>query len=223
MRIDKLTTQLQQALAEAQSLCIAQDHPYIEAAHVVLALLQQPEGSGRALLERAGARLPALKTGLEGLLARIAKVQGGDGQVQVSRELSQLLNLAEKEAGKRGDHYVASEMLLLALMDKEGVGECGKALREAGLSRTSLETAIQALRGGHSVQSPEAEGQREALKKYTVDLTERASLGKLDPVIGRDDEIRRAIQILQRRTKNNPVLIGEPGVCLLYTSDAADE
>lgn len=212
MRIDKLTTQLQQALAEAQSLCIAQDHPYIEAAHVVLALLQQPEGSGRALLERAGARLPALKTGLEGLLARIAKVQGGDGQVQVSRELSQLLNLAEKEAGKRGDHYVASEMLLLALMDKEGVGECGKALREAGLSRTSLETAIQALRGGHSVQSPEAEGQREALKKYTVDLTERASLGKLDPVIGRDDEIRRAIQILQRRTKNNPVLIGEPGV-----------
>lgn len=212
MRIDKLTTQLQQALAEAQSLCIAQDHPYIEPAHVVLALLQQPEGSGKALLERAGARLPALKTGLEGILSRIAKVQGNDGQVQVGRELAQALNLAEKEASKRGDHYIASEMLLLAFMEKDGLGECGKALRESGLSRASLESAIQALRGGQAVQSPEAEGQREALKKYTVDLTERARQGKLDPVIGRDDEIRRAIQILQRRTKNNPVLIGEPGV-----------
>ena len=212
MRIDKLTTQLQQALAEAQSLCIAQDHPYIEPAHVVLALLQQPEGSGKALLERAGARIPALKTGLEGILSRIAKVQGNDGQVQIGRELAQALNLAEKEAGRRGDHYIASEMLLLAFMEKDGLGECGKALRESGLSRASLESAIQALRGGQAVQSPEAEGQREALKKYTVDLTERARQGKLDPVIGRDDEIRRAIQILQRRTKNNPVLIGEPGV-----------
>ena len=212
MRIDKLTTQLQHALAEAQSLCIAQDHPYIEPAHVVLALLQQPEGSGKALLERAGARIPVLKTGLEGVLSRIAKVQGSDGQVQVSRELTQALNLAEKEASKRGDHYIASEMLLLALMEKEGLGECGKALRESGLSRASLEAAIQALRGGQTVHSPDAEGQREALKKYSVDLTERARQGKLDPVIGRDDEIRRAIQILQRRTKNNPVLIGEPGV-----------
>jgi ATP-dependent Clp protease ATP-binding subunit ClpB len=122
------------------------------------------------------------------------------------------LNLAEKEASKRGDHYIASEMLLLALMEKEGLGECGKALRESGLSRASLEAAIQALRGGQTVHSPDAEGQREALKKYSVDLTERARQGKLDPVIGRDDEIRRAIQILQRRTKNNPVLIGEPGV-----------
>ncbi|MEY3105018.1 MAG: ATP-dependent chaperone ClpB, partial [Pseudomonadota bacterium] len=212
MRIDKLTTQLQHALAEAQSLCITQDHPYIEPAHVVLALLQQPEGSGKALLERAGARIPVLKTGLEGVLSRIAKVQGSDGQLQVSRELTQALNLAEKEASKRGDHYIASEMLLLALMEKEGLGECGKALRESGLSRASLEAAIQALRGGQTVHSPDAEGQREALKKYSVDLTERARQGKLDPVIGRDDEIRRAIQILQRRTKNNPVLIGEPGV-----------
>ena len=212
MRIDKLTTQLQHALAEAQSLCITQDHPYIEPAHVVLALLQQPEGSGKALLERAGARIPVLKTGLEGVLSRIAKVQGSDGQVQVSRELTQALNLAEKEASKRGDHYIASEMLLLALMEKEGLGECGKALRESGLSRASLEAAIQALRGGQTVHSPDAECQREALKKYSVDLTERARQGKLDPVIGRDDEIRRAIQILQRRTKNNPVLIGEPGV-----------
>ena len=212
MRIDKLTTQLQQALADAQSLCLAQDHPYIEPAHVVLALIQQSDSSGRALLERAGARIPALKTGLEGVLARIAKVQGNDGQVQVSRELAQVFNLAEKEAGKRGDQYLASEMFLLALMEKDGLGEAGKAMRESGLSRAALESAIQALRGGQAVGSPEAEAQREALKKYTVDLSDRARQGKLDPVIGRDDEIRRAIQILQRRTKNNPVLIGEPGV-----------
>jgi len=212
MRLDKLTTQLQQALAEAQSLCLAQDHPYIEPAHVVLAMLQQAEGSGKLLLERAGVRLPALRSALDAQIARIAKVQGTDGQVQLSRDLSQALNLADKEAGKRGDQFIASEMLLLALMEKDGLGECGKALREAGLTRAALEAAIKALRGGETVQSPDAEGQREALRKYTLDLTERARQGKLDPVIGRDDEIRRAIQILQRRTKNNPVLIGEPGV-----------
>ena len=212
MRIDKLTTQLQQALADAQSLCLAQDHPYIEAAHVVLAMLQQSEGSGKSLLERAGARLPALRSALEAQIARIAKVQGSNAQVQVGRELAQALNLAEKEAGKRGDQFIASEMLLLALMEKDGLGECGKAMREAGLTRSALEASIKMMRGGESVQSPEAEGQREALRKYTLDLTERARQGKLDPVIGRDDEIRRAIQILQRRTKNNPVLIGEPGV-----------
>jgi ATP-dependent Clp protease ATP-binding subunit ClpB len=212
MRIEKFTTQLQQALAEAQSLCLAQDHPYIEPAHVVLAMLHQGEGSGKLLLERAGARIPALRSALEAQIARIAKVQGADGQVQLSRELLQALNLAEKEAGKRGDQFIASELLLLALMEKDGLGECGKAMREAGLTRAALESAIRALRGGESVQSPAAEGQREALRKYTLDLTERARQGKLDPVIGRDDEIRRAIQILQRRTKNNPVLIGEPGV-----------
>ncbi|MBM3380045.1 MAG: ATP-dependent chaperone ClpB [Betaproteobacteria bacterium] len=212
MRIEKFTTQLQQVLGEAQSLCLAQDHPYIEPAHVVLAMLQQVEGSGKLLLERAGARIPALRSALEAQIARIAKVRGTDGQVQLSRELSQALNLAEKEAGKRGDQFIASELLLLALMEKDGLGECGRAMREAGLTRAALESAISALRGGESVQSPDAEGQREALRKYTLDLTERARKGKLDPVIGRDDEIRRAIQILQRRTKNNPVLIGEPGV-----------
>jgi len=133
MRLDKLTTQLQQALAEAQSLCLAQDHPYIEPAHVVLAMLQQAEGSGKLLLERAGVRLPALRSALDAQIARIAKVQGTDGQVQLSRDLSQALNLADKEAGKRGDQFIASEMLLLALMEKDGLGECGKALREAGL------------------------------------------------------------------------------------------
>jgi ATP-dependent Clp protease ATP-binding subunit ClpB len=175
-------------------------------------MLHQGEGSGKLLLERAGARIPALRSALEAQIARIAKVQGADGQVQLSRELLQALNLAEKEAGKRGDQFIASELLLLALMEKDGLGECGKAMREAGLTRAALESAIRALRGGESVQSPAAEGQREALRKYTLDLTERARQGKLDPVIGRDDEIRRAIQILQRRTKNNPVLIGEPGV-----------
>jgi ATP-dependent Clp protease ATP-binding subunit ClpB len=173
-------------------------------------VIGQADGSGRALLERAGVRMPALKTAVDAALKRVATVSGTGGDIQVGRDTVRLLNLAEKEATRRGDQYVATEMVLLALADDQG--DVGRIAREAGLNRKSLETAIDAVRGGQTVGSPEAEGQREALKKYTVDLTERARAGKLDPVIGRDDEIRRAIQILQRRTKNNPVLIGEPGV-----------
>ena len=210
MRQDKLTTQFQQALADAHSLALASDHQYIEPAHLRSAVIGQADGSGRALLERAGVRMPALKTAVDAALKRVATVSGTGGDIQVGRDTVRLLNLAEKEATRRGDQYVATEMVLLALADDQG--DVGRIAREAGLNRKSLETAIDAVRGGQTVGSPEAEGQREALKKYTVDLTERARAGKLDPVIGRDDEIRRAIQILQRRTKNNPVLIGEPGV-----------
>jgi ATP-dependent Clp protease ATP-binding subunit ClpB len=210
MRLDKLTTQFQQALADAQSLALNNDHQYIEPVHLLSALIGQPDGSGRALLERAGVRIPALKSAVDGAIGRLPQVSGTSGDVQVGRDLVGLLNLCEKEAGKRGDQFIASELFLLVLADDKG--EAGRLAREAGLARKSLESAIDSVRGGQPVGSAEAEGQREALKKYTVDLTERARAGKLDPVIGRDDEIRRAIQILQRRTKNNPVLIGEPGV-----------
>jgi len=210
MRLDKLTTQFQQALAEAQSLANGSDHPYVEPLHLLSAILAQPEGSGRALLERAGVRIPALRAAVDAGLRRIAQVSGTGGELQIGRDTVNLLNLAEKEATRRGDQYIATEMFLLALADDKT--EAGRIARESGLQKKALETAIDAVRGGQSVDSAQAEDQREALKKYTVDLTERARAGKLDPVIGRDDEIRRAIQILQRRTKNNPVLIGEPGV-----------
>jgi len=207
MRADKLTTLLQQALADAQSLANQSDHPYIEPAHLLKAMLQQADGP-RSLLQRAGVNLRALEDAADVALSRIAPVQGGE--LQPGRDLVTLLQGAEKEASKRGDQFIASEMLLLALADAKT--DLAQAARSAGLTRKALESAIDAVRGGAKVDSAEAEGQREALKKYTLDLTERARLGKLDPVIGRDDEIRRAIQVLQRRTKNNPVLIGEPGV-----------
>ncbi|MFP5461612.1 MAG: ATP-dependent chaperone ClpB, partial [Gammaproteobacteria bacterium] len=210
MRLDKLTTQFQQALADAQSLALANDNQYIEPAHLLAAIVAEAGGSGRALLERAGVRVPSLKTALDGAIKRLPQVSGTGGEVQVGRDLVNLLNLCEKEAGKRGDQFIATEMFLLALTEDKG--EAGRAAKEAGLTRKALEAAIDAVRGGQTVGDQAAEGQREALKKYTIDLTERARQGKLDPVIGRDDEIRRAIQILQRRTKNNPVLIGEPGV-----------
>ena len=210
MRPDKLTTQFQSALADAQSLALASDHQYIEPLHLLSAVIGQPDGSGRALLERAGVRVGALKSAADAALKRIPQVSGTAGDVQVGRDTVKLLNLSEKEATRRGDQFVATEMFLLALTEDQG--EAGRIAREAGLERRALETAIDAVRGGQSVGNAEAEGQREALKKYTIDLTERARAGKLDPVIGRDDEIRRTIQILQRRTKNNPVLIGEPGV-----------
>ena len=210
MRIDKFTTQLQQALGEAQSLALANDNQYIDPLHLLVALVAQTDGSGRALLERAGVRIGPLKSAAESAIKRLPQVSGAGGDVQVGRELVNLLNLAEKESMKRGDQFVATEMFLLALADDKG--EAARVARDAGLGRKPLEAAIDAVRGGAKVASAEAEGQREALKKYTIDLTERARQGKLDPVIGRDDEIRRAIQILQRRTKNNPVLIGEPGV-----------
>ncbi|HNW64783.1 MAG TPA: Clp protease N-terminal domain-containing protein, partial [Piscinibacter sp.] len=208
MRQDKLTSQFQQALAEAQSLAVTRDNPYIEPIHVLAAMLAQDEGP-RALLERAGVRLPALQTAVDTTLNGLPQVQGGE-PVGAGRDLVSLLQGAEKEASKRGDQFIASEMFLLAL--SEAKTDLAGVVRGHGLTRKGLEAAIDAVRGGQKVDSAEAEGQREALKKYTIDLTERARKGKLDPVIGRDDEIRRAIQVLQRRTKNNPVLIGEPGV-----------
>ncbi|MDB5909539.1 MAG: clpB, partial [Massilia sp.] len=210
MRQDKLTTKLQEALADAQSLAVGNDNQYIEPVHLLLALLNQDDGSTRSLLQRAGVNVTSLTNALKSALDRLPKVQGTGGETQISRELMNVLNLADKAAQKHGDQFISSEMVLLALTEDKS--EAGKLAREAGLTRKALESAIQAVRGGETVNSAEAEGQREALKKYTLDLTERARQGKLDPVIGRDDEIRRTIQILQRRTKNNPVLIGEPGV-----------
>ncbi|MCX7251298.1 MAG: ATP-dependent chaperone ClpB, partial [Burkholderiales bacterium] len=208
MRADKLTTKFQEALGEAQTLALGSDHAYIEPAHVLAAMLAQQDGP-RSLLQRAGVNLPALAQEADAAIRKLPQVQGQE-QVQVGRDMVSLLQAAEKDAIKRGDQFVASESFLLALADSKT--DLAAAARQAGLQRKTLEAAIVAVRGGQSVDNPEAEGQREALKKYTLDLTERARLGKLDPVIGRDDEIRRAIQVLQRRSKNNPVLIGEPGV-----------
>lgn len=210
MRYDKFTTKFQQALAEAQSLAIGNDQQFIEPQHLLLALLEQEDGGTASLLQRAGANAGALKAALRGALERLPKVEGHGGDVSVGRDLGNLLNLTDREAQKAGDQFIASEMFLLALTTDKG--ETGRLMKEHGVTRAALEQAVQAVRGGQNVASQEAEGQREALSKYTLDLTERARAGKLDPVIGRDDEIRRAIQILQRRTKNNPVLIGEPGV-----------
>ncbi|HQW21254.1 MAG TPA: ATP-dependent chaperone ClpB [Rhodocyclaceae bacterium] len=210
MRYDKFTTKFQQALAEAQSLAIGNDQQFIEPQHLLLALLEQDDGGTASLLQRAGANAVALKAALHKALERLPKVEGHGGEVSVGRDLGNLLNLTDKEAQKADDQFIASEMFLLALTQDKG--EAGRLMKEHGVTRAVLEQAVQAVRGGQNVGSQEAEGQREALKKYTMDLTERARQGKLDPVIGRDDEIRRAIQILQRRTKNNPVLIGEPGV-----------
>jgi ATP-dependent Clp protease ATP-binding subunit ClpB len=208
MRQDKMTTKFQEALADAQSLALGKDHAYIEPAHVVLAMIAQSDGP-RAILQRSGVNVGALQAAAQGLVDRMPQVEGQE-QVTVGRELMSLLQGAEKEAIKRKDQFIAGELFLLALTDAKT--DMGRAAKEAGLTRKALESAIDAVRGGESVNSADAEDQRESLKKYCVDLTERARLGKLDPVIGRDDEIRRAIQVLQRRTKNNPVLIGEPGV-----------
>ena len=208
MRIDKLTTKFQEALSDAQSLALGKDHAYIEPAHVLAAMLQQQDGP-KALLQRAGVNLAALTLTVNSAVERLPQVTGQD-QVQVGSELVKLFQVAEKESIKRGDSFIASELFLLALTESKS--ELARAVKDTGLGRSNLEAAINAVRGGENVNSADAEGQRESLKKYCLDLTERARLGKLDPVIGRDDEIRRAIQVLQRRTKNNPVLIGEPGV-----------
>ena len=210
MRFDKLTTKFQQALSDAQSIAVGNDQQFIEPQHVLRALLDQEDGGTVSLLQRAGVNVPPLKAALAKAIDRLPKVEGHGGEVSIGRDLNNLLNVTDKEAQKRGDQFIASEMFLLALCDDKG--ETGRLLKEHGLGRKALEAAIEAVRGGGSVGSQDAEGQREALAKYCLDLTERARAGKLDPVIGRDDEIRRAIQILQRRTKNNPVLIGEPGV-----------
>jgi ATP-dependent Clp protease ATP-binding subunit ClpB len=208
MRIEKLTTKFQEALGEAQTLALSNDHAYITPAHVLVAMLRQEDGP-KALLQRAGVNIAQLLSAAETYMKKQPQVQGQE-QISVDRDMGILLQAAEKESIKRGDQFVAGELFLLVLSDSKA--EVGNIVRANGMTRKSLESAIDAVRGGQNVNSADAEDQRESLKKYCIDLTERARLGKLDPVIGRDDEIRRAIQVLQRRTKNNPVLIGEPGV-----------
>ncbi|OYQ40209.1 ATP-dependent chaperone ClpB [Rhodoferax sp. TH121] len=208
MRIEKLTTKFQEALSEAQSLALGNDNQYIEPVHLLAAMIRVDDGP-KALMNRAGVNVAGLLASAEAAIKRLPQVQGHE-QVTVGRDMVSLLQAAEKESIKRGDQFIAGELFLLALADHKG--DAGNLARANGLTRKSLEAAIDAVRGGQAVDSADAEEQRESLKKYCIDLTERARLGKLDPVIGRDDEIRRAIQVLQRRTKNNPVLIGEPGV-----------
>ncbi len=210
MRMDKLTTKFQQALADAQSLALGRDHQFIEPLHLMTALLDQEGGTTRSLLSKSDVNVNALRTKLSQMLDRLPTVEGAGGEVHVSNNLATLLNLTDKYAQKRGDQYISSELFLLAALEDKS--EFGRLLKEAGVSKNGIEKAIEAMRGGQKVEDPSAEEGRQALEKYTIDLTERAEQGKLDPVIGRDDEIRRVIQILQRRTKNNPVLIGEPGV-----------
>ena len=208
MRIDKLTTKFQEALSDAQTLALGNDHAYIDPLHLLVAMLRQSDGP-TALLQRAGVNVAALTPAVENAMKQLPQVQGHD-QVQVGPDLGKLLQATEKEALQRGDQFIASELFLLALADSDT--KAAKLAKEHGLTRKAMEAAINAVRGGQTMDSAEGESQRDALKKYTLDLTERARQGKLDPVIGRDDEIRRAIQVLQRRSKNNPVLIGEPGV-----------
>jgi ATP-dependent Clp protease ATP-binding subunit ClpB len=208
MRLDKLTTKFQEALSDAQSLALAKDQAYVEPCHLLVAMLRQDDGP-RTLLVRSGVNIAGLLKDSEEAIAKLPEVHGQD-QVQVGRDLVTLMQSAEKESLKKGDQFVASEMFLLALSDSKS--DLGQLARRYGLSRQNLGAAVESLRGGDTVKSADEESQRGALKKYTLDLTERARMGKLDPVIGRDDEIRRAIQVLQRRSKNNPVLIGEPGV-----------
>jgi len=210
MRFDKFTTKLQEAFAEAQSMALGKDQQYIEPEHLLLALLNQDDGGVAGLVAKAGGNGNRLKQQLEQAISRLPVVEGTPGDVMVSRDLTQLLNVADKEAQKRGDQYIASELFLLAVAGDKG--QAGRLLKQGGVSRATLEKAIEEVRGGETVSGQADESQRQALQKYTLDLTERARQGKLDPVIGRDEEIRRCIQILQRRTKNNPVLIGEPGV-----------
>ena len=210
MRMDKFTNPLQLALADAQSLAVGRDHNYIEPQHLLLALLQQDGGISKPLLGQAGANLQSLQSAAEQALAELPRVTGGAGDVHLSADSGRVLNLADKLSQQHGDAYISSEMVLLALL--QGKTAASKLLAAAGVTEPGLEQAIAALRGGESVDNPEAEEARQALDKYTIDLTELAEAGKLDPVIGRDDEIRRTIQVLQRRTKNNPVLIGDPGV-----------
>jgi ATP-dependent Clp protease ATP-binding subunit ClpB len=210
MRMDKLTSRFQQALSDAQSLAVGRDHQMIEPAHVLVALLDQQGGSTRPMLQQAGVNVGSLRARLGELLDKLPKVAGQEGNLSVGNDLSRLLNLTDKLAQQRGDAFIASELFVLACAEDKG--EVGNALRASGADKVRLIAAIDKLRGGDKVQSENAEEQRQALEKYCIDLTARAENAKLDPVIGRDEEIRRTIQVLQRRTKNNPVLIGEPGV-----------
>ncbi len=210
MRMDKLTGKFQAALADAQSMALGKDHQFIEPVHLMLALLDQDGGSIKPLLAQLGVDTQMLRTDLVKELGRLATVSGSGGDVQISNELARLLNLTDKLAQKRNDKFISSELFLLAACEEKG--SLYDLLQKAGVIKKNVEIAIDKMRGGESVNDPNAEDQRQALSKYTINLTERAEQGKLDPVIGRDDEIRRTIQVLQRRTKNNPVLIGEPGV-----------
>ncbi|NGP52143.1 ATP-dependent chaperone ClpB [Thioalkalivibrio sp. XN8] len=210
MRMDRLTSKFQMALADAQSLAVGRDHQYIEPVHVMVALLDQQGGGLRHLLDKAGVNVNRLRSRLGEALDRLPRVEGTPGEVHISRDLDRMLNVTDKLAQQRHDQYISSELFALAALEDKGA--LGEAMREAGAVKNALEKAIEEVRGGKQVDDPSAEETRQALEKYTIDLTERAEQGKLDPVIGRDDEIRRTIQVLQRRTKNNPVLIGEPGV-----------
>ncbi|MCP4008993.1 MAG: ATP-dependent chaperone ClpB [Proteobacteria bacterium] len=208
--MDKLTSKFQLALQDAQSLAVGRNHQFIEPAHLMLTMLDQQGGTVRPLLTKTGAVIPELRSNLDKMIETMPQVEGAEGEVHMSNDLGKLLNLCDKYAQKKGDDYIASELFLLAALEDKG--QLGKTLKALGLSRDLISKAIDEMRGGQAVTDPNAEEQRDALDKYTIDLTERAEQGKIDPIIGRDDEIRRAIQILQRRTKNNPVLIGEPGV-----------
>ncbi len=210
MRMDKLTTKFQMALADAQSLAVGRDHQFIEALHLMTALLDQQGGTVRHLLSQTGVNVNALRSQLGDALDRLPKVEGSAGEVHISNDLGRLLNVTDKLAQQRKDQFISSELFILAALDDRA--QIGDLLRKNGAAKGTLEQAISNMRGGDKINDPNAEEQRQALEKYTIDLTERAEQGKLDPVIGRDDEIRRTIQVLQRRTKNNPVLIGEPGV-----------
>lgn len=210
MRMDKLTSKFQEALADAQSMALGRDHGFIESLHLMKALWDQENGSTKPLLVQAGVSAAHFKTALEDALEKMPQVTGTGGEIHLSNELNRLLNMTDKLAQQHKDQYISSELFILAAIDDSG--QLGNLLRQSGANAKSVKAAIEKMRGGESVQDPNAEQQRQALEKYTIDLTERAERGKLDPVIGRDDEIRRTIQVLQRRTKNNPVLIGEPGV-----------
>ena len=210
MRMDKLTSKFQLALADAQSLAVGLDHQLIEPEHVMVALLDQEGGASRHLLTKAGVRVNPLRSQLGERLDSLPRVSGAEGEVNLANDLIKLLNLTDKLAQKRGDQYISSELFILAAMDMKGA--LADILQQNGASREAIEKAVEEMRGGEQVVDPNAEDNRQALEKYTIDLTERAEQSKLDPVIGRDEEIRRCIQVLQRRTKNNPVLIGEPGV-----------
>ncbi|MBP9956690.1 MAG: AAA family ATPase, partial [Pseudomonas sp.] len=210
MRIDRLTSKLQLALSDAQSLAVGRDNSAIEPLHLMSALLEQQGGSIRPLLMQVGFDIAALRQALSKALDDLPKIQNPTGDVNMSQDLARLLNQADRLAQQKGDQYISSELVLLAALD--GATRLGKLLLAQGVSKQALENAIANLRGGEAVNDPNAEESRQALDKYTIDMTKRAEDGKLDPVIGRDDEIRRTIQVLQRRTKNNPVLIGEPGV-----------
>jgi ATP-dependent Clp protease ATP-binding subunit ClpB len=210
MRMDKFTTKFQMALADAQSLAIGRDNQFIEPIHLMMALLDQQGGTAHHLLTKAGVNISVLRSELNTAIDSLPQVQGSPGEVHISNELARLLNVTDKFAQKRNDQFISSELFILAAVDDSG--QLGSILKKAGANKRSIEAAIEDIRGGGKVDSAAAEEQRQALERYTIDITERAEQGKLDPVIGRDNEIRRTVQVLQRRTKNNPVLIGEPGV-----------